>query len=349
MIIYIIFYCIIIVGAVLSFTNLNKKAIKMIFAFISVLFFVLIGFRYSGYDYTSYLSIFEDVKDGNEVFAIEPGFIGLCYISSTFRILLLIVSLLTIVIQSLFLYKTSDLPIFSLFLLSATFLLPTFMGQIRQGIAIGFVAFALYYYNNKKYYLYILFALIATLFHFSALVAVIFIFVPRTVKNFNYYFVTILISIFAYQFFQPILFKIINSIPNFETVDKLLFYSENDDVKLGFNTAILIRIFVLSLCYYYKEEIKSEFFPIMMNIYHLSIVIYLVIGPIIPQLGGRGTLYFAYFDVILIPFIIKASSNFKHQLIITVFFLLTLLRIFQFFHDDFNYECYVPYFKYINL
>lgn len=345
MIPYIIFFFVIISGTLISFLNLDKKATTAFFILFSVLFFLLIGFRSCGYDYFSYFDTYESLKNGNEIFLnMEPGFITIFTVSPSFRICILIVALFTMILHSVFIYKTSDLPLFSLFLLSSTLLLPTFMGQMRQGLAIGFVAFAFYYCNNKKYYLYFLFTLIAAFFHYSALISLIFFFVPRNVKSFNYYYVTIIVSLFVSQLFQPLLFNIINLIPNLVIVEKLLFYSDNDDVKLGFNTAILIRIFVMSLCYYYRANIKSVFFPLMMNIYHLSIIIYLIIGPIIPQLGGRGTLYFAYFDIILIPFIINAASGYRRLLLISLFFLLTLLRIFQFFHDDFNYESYVPYF-----
>lgn len=345
---YLFFFIFILLATIISCQNIDRKAVKFIFILLAFLFFLLIGFRFCGYDYLSYLDIYESVKDGKEVPSIEPGFIALFNFSPSFRILLILVALFTMLVHSFFIYKTSDLPIFSLFLLSSTLLLPTFMGQIRQGLAIGFVALAFFYYNKKKYYLYLLFIAVATCFHYSALISLLFLVVPRNVRSFKYYFITILISIFSYQFFQPILFKIVDSIPNLVVVEKLLFYSDNDDVKLGFNTAILIRIFVVSLCYYYRANIKSIFFPLMLNIYHLSIIIYLIIGPIIPQLGGRGALYFSYFDIILIPFVIKAASGFNQYVLFFLFFLLTLLRIFQFFHDDFNYELYVPYLKFYN-
>ncbi len=348
MILYLFFYVVILSGTIISLQNIDRKAVTVVFISLAFLFFLLIGFRFCGYDYLSYLEIYESIKGGNDVLGMEPGFATLCSSSSSFRILIIIVALLTMLLHSLFIYKTSDLPIFSLFLLSSTLLLPTFMGQCRQGLAIGFVAFAFYYYNNKNYYFYLLFVVLAALFHYSALISLFFLFVPRNIKSSKYYFITIVISIFLSQFFQPLLFKIIDLIPNLAVVERLLFYSENDDVKLGFNTAILIRIFVVSLCFYYRANIKSIFFPLMLNIYHLSIIIYLIIGPIIPQLGGRGALYFSYFDIILIPFVIKAASGYNRYVLIFLFFLLTLLRIFQFFHDDFNYECYVPYLKFYN-
>lgn len=345
---YLLFYIFILSGTIISFQNIDRKSVTFFFVFLAFLFFLLIGFRFCGYDYLSYLEVYESIKEGNDVFGMEPGFATLCSFSPSFRILLIIMALFTMLLHSFFIYKTSDLPIFSLFLLSSTLLLPTFMGQFRQGVAIGFVAFAFYYYNNKKYYLYLLFVVLAALFHYSALISLFFLFVPRNIKSFKYYFITTIVSIFSFQFFQPILFKIIDLIPNLAVADRLLFYSENDDVKLGFNTAILIRIFVVFLCYYYRTNIKSIFFPLMLNVYHLSIIFYLIIGPIIPQLGGRGALYFSYFDIILITFIIRVASGFNQYLLIFLFFLLTLLRIFQFFHDDFNYECYVPYLKFYN-
>lgn len=343
---YVFFYLLIFIFTLISYHNLERRVVTTICYILATLFLLLIAFRGAGYDFYSYLEIYENVQNGDEVFGVEPFFLWICDISPTFRILLVIIAILTIIPQTIFICKVSELPIFSFFLLSATFLLPTFMGQIRQGVSLGLISFAIYFLYYRKYHLFLIFAVIAVTFHFSALMSIILLFVPRHVKSVNYYLVTIIGSIFLYQFVQPVIMQVINTIPSFDYLQKILFYSENDDVKLGFNTAILIRISVLSLCYYYRNMIKSELFPFIFNIYHFSIIIYLIIGPIIPQLGGRGTLYFAISEIILIPYVIKAAEGYKKIIIFSFFILLNFFRIVQFFMDDFNYQEYVPYFNY---
>jgi len=347
MIEYIIFYAVVLFGAVISILDLEKEQTKGLYIFISFLFIILIGFRFCGYDYSSYESIFDNVKNGDEVIGIEYGFLTLCNLSATFRILLILMAFLTVFIHSKFIYKFSEIPLFSLFLLSGTLLLPTFMGQMRQGLAIGFVGFAFYYFNDKKYQYYFLFVVLAMLFHFSAIISLLFFIIPKNLKNFNYYFFTILFSVIFFQILQPFILKIMNLFPELVYLDKMVGYSENDDDKLGFNTAILIRVFVLFFCYYNKENIKSKYFPHLLNIYHYSIIIYLIFGPIIPQLGGRGTQYFSYFDLLLIPMLINSFDGFKRLLIMSIFFLLTFARLIQFFTDDFNLTFYIPYSNYL--
>lgn len=333
---------------IISLINLKEKIIiEKYYFFLSFFFFLLIGFRYCGYDFFSYESIYDNIKDGSDVIGVEFGFFTLCNLSSSFRYLLIFMALLTVIPHLTFIYKTSDNPLFSLFLLSGTLLLPTFMGQMRQGVALGFVAVSFFYYSNKNYKFAILSFIVAFLFHFSSLLSLLFLFLPKKVKSFKYYFLIVLISIFAFQFLQPFVFKFINLFPNLVYFDKLVGYSDNDDVKLGFNTAIIIRIFVLFLGFYYRNTIENKYFPHMLNIYLFSIVLYLAIGPIIPQLGGRGALYFSYFDLIIIPAIISAAAGYKKIIILFAFVLLTFFRILQFFNDDFNSSVYVPYFMYL--
>lgn len=333
---------------IISLLNLKEKIVlEKYYIFLSFSFFLLIGFRYCGYDFFSYENIFDNIKNGNDVFGVEFGFIALSNISNTYRHLLVFMALLTVISHLAFIYKTSDNPLFSLFLLSGTLLLPTFMGQMRQGVALGFVAISFCYYSNKNFKLALVSFILAFLFHFSSLLSLLFLFIPKQIKGFKYYFLMVILSIFAFQFLQPVVFKIINLFPNLVYFDKLIGYSDNDDVKLGFNTAIIIRIFILSLGYHYRNLIKNVYFPHMLNIYLFSIILYLTLGPIIPQLGGRGALYFSYFDLIIIPAIISAAVGYKKTIILFAFVLLTFLRIFQFFHDDFNRDVYVPYFMYL--
>lgn len=348
MIEYILFYIVVTFGAILSFFNLENELKKHLYLFISLLFFILIGFRYCGYDYYTYNNVFDIIKRGDEVVGIEFGFSKLCQFSGTFRQLLIVAAFLTVYLHSKFIYKLSEKPLFSLFLLSGTLLLPTFMGQIRQGLAMGFVAFAFYFLIDKRYHLYFLFVFLSILFHFSALISLLFLVIPNKIKSLKYYCITILLSLFAFQFLQPVFLRIISHFESVVYLDKLLEYSNNDDKKIGFNSAIVIRIFVLFLGYYSRNLIESRYFSKMLNIYHYSIIIYLILGPIIPQFGGRGALYFAYFDLILIPAIMVAFKGYKRILISSIFIILTFSRILQFFIDDFNYDLYVPYLKYIN-
>lgn len=344
MVVYILFYIFIFFSAILSFKNIEKKIAVNLFYFTSFLFFIFIGFRSCGYDLLVYFDIYDTIKSGDDALGIEPGFSFFCTISPNFRFLLLLVAFTTIFLHSKYIFKYSTQPLLSLLIISGTILLPTFMGQMRQGIAIGLIAFTFNYLNQKKYHLYFLFLILGVLFHFSAIVAIIFVLVPKKIQKLNYYIITIVISIFIFQFLQLYVLKFLNLFPDFVYFEKILSYSESDDEKVGLNTAILIRIFVLFLGYANREKINKSYFPQMLNVYHLSIVFYLIFGQIIPQLSTRGTLYLSYFDIVLIPLIISEMVGYKKIIIVAIFVLLTFFRIFKFLNEDIsNDSVYIPY------
>lgn len=343
MIYYIIIFCFIFSAALLDIF-VNSKLMKLVlFSFVSILLFVLIGFRQTGYDYESYFGIFENIKGGLDVLNVEPGFIYICMIPDSFRGLLLFVAFLTLFLHLSYIYKYSSLPLLSILILSTTFLYPTFMGQMRQGLAMGIVVWALFFLDKNKFY-FLLIVVLATCIHFSAIIALIFLLQPNYVKSIKYYLIVFSIAIIASLIIEPFVSRILNMLPFGAAVDKLLFYSETEDYKLGLNSAIVIRLIIFSLAYSYRNRIQNPQFPLLLNIYFYSIVLYLALG-FIPQLGGRGTLYFAYFDIILVPMIISSSTKYHRLMIVLVILLLSFLRFLTFFASDFNFEQYVPYFK----
>jgi hypothetical protein len=341
MITYIIFLTVIGFIALLDIFLFNRELPKLIYLIESILFFLFIGLRENGYDYESYSNIFDGIKDGI-LLPIEPAFQLICSFSNSYRELLLVMALLTIILHLSFIYKMSTLPFFSLFLIAGTYLLPTFMGQMRQGVAIGFIAWSFYFINDKKKFFVLL--IIASLFHTSALLAILFLIIPKTVKTSKYYLFTIILAIIGGVLLKPIILQLTGFFPeDIMMVDKVNFYSETENYALGLNFAIIIKIVVLVLAFTQRNNITVKNFPLMLNIYHFSILLYVLLGSI-PQLGGRGSQYFSYFDVVLIPIIINASVGIRKAAILTIFYFLTILRIMQFFMDDFNYFSYVPYF-----
>jgi len=343
MITYIVFFIFIFFVSIIELLVENIWIKKLFFTFVASLFFLLIAFRQTGYDYNSYFEIFENIKQGLDVFNIEPGFIFICQLCDSFRGLLIVIAFVTILLHMTFIYKTSELPFISLLVLSTTYLFPTFMGQMRQGLAMGIVIWSVYFIRDKRI-LFFLLIILACFIHSSAIIALVFLVLPKTVRNLKYYVYTLLIALVASFILEPFFSKLLSLFPYVMAIDKLTFYSETEDYKLGFNFAIMIRLFVFCFAYYFKDKIKDQLYPILLNIYFYSIVLYLALG-FVPQLGGRGTLYFAYFDIILIPMIIKASTRYQKIFIISIVLLLAISRFTLFFYSDFNYEQYVPYLK----
>lgn len=339
MLIYLVFITIQLFLLILSikYSNIGKN--KVVFLILFLLWVLFIGFRNSGYDFDSYKDLYNMVKKNQDINQ-EISFVFLSKISPNYRILLIIFSFITISLQFFYIKKVSPLPIFSLFILSSTLLFPTFMGQMRQGVAISFFAIAIYNYRNKI--LSFTFIIIASLFHTSALIGLIAIFIPNRIISKKYYLLIFISSFFLSNIISPYLSELVLLDPESRVGDSLSFYSQTEDYSLGFNSALLIRSILFLLCYSRKDHIQTDCFAFLLNVYFASIILYMSLG-FIPQLGGRGTLYFAYFEIILFPFYVNSFDSKRRNLFIQIFSLFTLMRYIQFFNSDFNISQYVPY------
>lgn len=318
---------------------------RIVFFCIFVLLVLIIGCRATGYDYWNYIYIHKLAQSGKEVELVEPGFLFLCSILPTYRLMFLGMAFLTVAFNVTFLYKKSPLFYFSLFLLCTTFLFPTFMGQMRQGVALGIMAWAIYNIQNKK--LFFLLLALAACFHISALLGLLALFIPKKKRSLKYYLLGLVVA-FLLGRLTPLVVDWVLGLLSTESLiwQKLFFYTETQDAILGINTAVLIRLVILFLCYWRMDKIEEPSFPFWVNIYHYSILLYMVLG-FVPQMAARGSLYFSYYELLLVPFFIQSFTRYNRLIMAGGFILLSVLRFAQFFMDDFNYSEYVPYLQYL--
>lgn len=174
----------------------SKFFIYTLFGFFLIFF---IGFRHEiGGDWTAYLNHFENF-DTSSIFSIfnswDIGYAFFEYISSVFGFGIYGVNTLCAIFFTLsFLYfiKIFNLKLSRALLIAFPYLIMVVaMGYSRQGVAIGFamVFFALLY--QRKLLKSLVFLLLATLFHKTAIVSIIVLFLNRRFINFK----TIVISI----------------------------------------------------------------------------------------------------------------------------------------------------------
>jgi hypothetical protein len=244
----------------------------------------------------------------------------------------------TIGLFSCFIYKNSPLPFFSLFLLLGTFLYPTIMGQYRQALALAIVAFASSYKDEKIIFIVLIF--LASFFHVSSLLALLLIFIPDRLFKGQIYFFFLLLALLANQFLILLFSEYINSFPDFIS-RKLGIYSDSEKGQiLGFNMAMILRIIIFF--FFWKGRIiiqKYKNGSFFLNIYFLSLLIYLGLG-FLPQLGGRGSLYFYVFELILAAMLITKTQKYKYYILV-FFFVVSVYRQISFFNQW--GEDYIPY------
>jgi hypothetical protein len=188
---YFLYFSIITLSAFFAYLadKFAKKDIKKVFKvnkffwlisfFIS---FIPVAFRGYGVDYTSYLNIYNSIKSAGLDYFInnyngmpEPLYALLNYLVantiSDFQLVLVLSSLIPLI----FIYITFARYVkkVNMFLLVWVFNFTFYFymyGLVRMSIAVGIITYAYKYLRNKKLFKYSVFCLLATLFHYSAII-----------------------------------------------------------------------------------------------------------------------------------------------------------------------------------
>jgi len=333
-------------GLLETFTNFRQQFNQLhwyIFTSLACFLIIVVGFRECGFDYNNYAAYFETLhssfwKENATVVGVEKGYAYLNYMTGSYQSLLFGIAVTTIALQLWFIYKYSPLPCFTVFLILGVYLYPFFMGQYRQGLAISFVLWALLNRENKI----IFFSLIglASLFHISSLLALGILVVPSRLLKIRYYLIFLFIALLMNLFLGSIFKSYISNLPTF-VGQKLGFYAETENFSYGLNMAMLLRLINFGILFYFKNKISNyKYAYYFINLYFISLFIYLGFG-FLPQLGGRGSIYFYYFEFLLIPMLLTRLYGLKKIFFFSLFTGTALIRQFSFFKEW--AEDYIPY------
>lgn len=340
--IYFLFFILVLFFSLIEICNPSLST-KKIFLLIAVVCFFFIGLRETGYDYYGYYAVFEKIKANDLRFvSMEWGFLTLTKFCTSYRVLLLVMAFITIFSNSIAVLKMSKMPCISMLIIASTLLYPTYMGQIRQGVAIGLGLLAIHFLSEGEKKYSVVMILGAYLFHASSLFLIMIYLCKSTFKSVKWYVIGIIIAFIFGTLFNPLQSAISVYLPDIFS-DKMAYYSGVEDNEIGLTGALIIRILIFMVALKTFKQPKQILFS---NIYYLSIIVYLGFG-FIPQVGGRGCLYFSAMDSILVANIIYAYRYriSKYQLYCALFLLISIIRYVFFFLNDFNYNEYVPYFK----
>ena len=329
-----------------------------IFCLLIILF---VGLRYDvGFDFNSYRLIFENIDFSyfdklivyisyNQFSVVEIGYGLLNLLIKTLKlpycVLIFLISIITLFPKFKLIKYYSPYYFLSLVVLVPT-LVSSDMGQIRQGIALSIVISSFFQIVKRRKSRYIILILLASSFHVSSLLFLPIYWIVRC--NINRIFLIIFICIAGIINYSGIMRYAIEQLavmlPSFISF-KLIAYLEMETYYLGFTITLIYRLFILYCFYYfYKNDFndkKQSFIKYLFIIYYTGIILFLFLGAL-PQLGGRGSLYFKIFDVVIIPLIIVRIKTFFLKTILIMFFVLYSLHgvisILSQYHD-----VYLPY------
>ena len=210
-----------------------------------------------------------------------------------------------------------------------------FMGAsynlLRQGIAMSIIFFASQYLERKKYLKYILCTLIATGFHSSAIMGLLFLVMYIVIRKKNTIYTHILI-IFA----SCVATLLYSSIINFLIYAGILsqkYLTYLDEANMGIDViVILIRLPVLILILlFYKSYCKKNTTDGITNYFLVDIMILEIILAELKVISVpiyRISMYLSYFKMLAYPKLEQALENKKNKQIVIYFITFYCLLMF---------------------
>ncbi|MBA5794007.1 EpsG family protein [Flavobacterium sp. xlx-214] len=296
----------------LFFLEKKKVLLGSVISFFILTLFA--GLRiHVGYDYDNYYEMFSLIKMGEDIF-VEPLFyyfikfiqlLKLDYLSFIF-----LIAFLSIGLKYKFLIKYSVFPSLSILVYYSRIYLNTDFGQIRQGLALGIVLFSYPYILNRKFYKYTLIVLLAALIHAAAgLFFPIYFLANKKIKK-KVILTTIFVALLiATVDLKDLLLQIFETILPAGLAFKLFYYSSTEE-SLGITFSVILRLLIIlfTIAFYWKTIEEDEKFRVVFNIYYIGYLFYLIFNSL-PQLGGRGSIYFQQFELLLLPFLYVYNKN----------------------------------------
>lgn len=283
----------------------NSKTLAQIIVLLLVCITGCRGFEV-GLDTVSYISMWENLIAGEPVY-VEPGFQWLMYalqqISTDSIILFIVCSFIIygLIINRLWSFRTVlSFPV-SISVLYMTDMFPS-MNIMRQYCAIAIVFYCVQYLIDGKYLKYIIGVVVASLIHFSAIIALLYLLIcdflqwhELSLRRKTFWLTLIIIS--------PLIFGFI--LPVFET--EYGHYFETHENSSGFLTTLKIIFILISFIFSRLWEKKMTNLRSILTqndklLVKLSFIAY-ILGVGLQSLGY----FFPFMDRIGMPFYIMGS------------------------------------------
>lgn len=331
-----------IVCSILAYVHFDKNyKLSVCYCGIGIILICIAGLRNGNvvHDYKEYLNIYSNIEDYN---TIECSFRLIRYFVKTWFNhpigLFIIYAILGVVLKLKAICQLSSLYFLSVIIyISNSFLLHE-LTQIRVGVAAGFFLLALKPLAERRFKKFILYILLASFFHYSALILFAFWFITnKKINKKEWYFYLFLIPL-GYLF-GTFTYNILIYIPIESIRLKLEMYkSLKESGAVGFSEANLFNPYFLFKCviyyflcfrYQYLEKC-NEYFSLLLKIYGFSLFVFPAFS-FIPIVGYRLSELAGCVDILLYPLLIYCFNPkvIAKGIVISIGLLLLLVNIFH--------------------
>ncbi|WP_430472317.1 EpsG family protein [Vibrio furnissii] len=308
-------------------------------------------------DYNNYLNIYSYLDKGVN-YVIEPTFILSYFVIDHFSLkpemIFVFYGIIGVSLKYFAALKFSNgngtLLILAVLTYSSGYLFLHEMTQIRVGVACGFFLISiLYYADNKKLHSLVL-ILVATLFHFSSILAlVIFIFGNEKIKRNEkvVFYVVYISSVFIVSFdFSRYLLYFISNIPvSFVQEKALHYFSSISERNINlFNIHFIIYSFVAFISLNYSDTInaKSKCSPVLIRLFAFSLLSKLIFSSI-PILSFRVSEFYSVVEIFVIPLLFYLFRPRSFSIFIPIIISLMLFVNYIFFQEIIKPYEYITY------
>jgi len=269
--------------------------------------FAVFGAKYS-VDYENYVNMF-NIIDQMCFRRIEPSFIFITklvrFLTDNVLFLFVVYAFLGVYLKCKAIKDLSEFWFLSLVIYLSNFFLLQEMTQIRVGVACGFMLIAIKPIFERDLKRFLCYALLAVLFHYSAILVFALWFLPT--RNINRQFYALLIPTVYLLYGFGISFSSLAELVPIQTLQDRIrwykIYTEQENLSINaFNVVQLVRCGLAFLFLWKFSLIKqhNKYLPILLQCYILSIVA-LVIFADLPVLAFRVSEFIGVVEIILVP------------------------------------------------
>lgn len=336
--IYFIIFILLLSFSVFHFFNLKKYQNNFLFSFSFLILLLFAGLRWkTGTDWYPYFDYFKTLT---KLIPFEPGFQLFTYIirlfTNNYTIYLFIISFASLIVDFSFIKKFSPYPLISIFIFYSTIYFD-FFGGIRVILAISLCFLGIRYLVQQYVLTFIFIIIIGTSIHLSTFIFLLAIFF-RNLYIKNFYFIGLFVLSLILSYLQIvnlfINFLITTFSSHFAIIGKLSYYLNSDYIPNGTDVflhnifAIIKRSLFIIIFILYRKQTEGRFinFNFFFNLYFISVFLYIItIGNI--EMLKRGSIFFAGFEMILLPMVIYSVNKQNKIVILSITMIYCLFRL----------------------
>lgn len=300
----------------------RDAVLKVYLAFSFFVLLLFVGLRYDSTDYYTYFGIYNYISDFRNLgFFLYTPEDGSKPHESLFSLLIILVkeagfgfyqfifvfALVSLLPKLFCFYKMSALPALSLVLYCSLWLIRD-LGQMRSGMAGGFILLSLYYIFNSSYLKYLFYTYLASVSHTVGSVGLLAM--AFTVLKSRIFAFSVLVCLYAFSFFggfSSFFIAVLQEVLGLSDSSRLVRYSLTHRVE-GYSpvggTVLMHLILSLALLYFYNELSrinKYNSFLILVFVYGFSFMLLFV---------DYGIVFYRIRDVLVMPVMVTLLPSF---------------------------------------